>query len=122
MYIEDMDEDMDYLGSEDSSIYITIEIVEYVSGASVTKTVIKKYSTSLCTMLFESLESLKIKKRPVDNFIQVVEGSVEIIIEDVSSMLDLGRGIVVPANTPYHFKPVSNFKMINTMVYGANNS
>ncbi|MET0465754.1 MAG: hypothetical protein ABW007_21510 [Chitinophagaceae bacterium] len=102
---------------EDSAIHITIEIIEYSAGSVATKTIIKKYTSSVCTMSFDSQESLNRTTRKIDNFIQVVAGSVEIIIDGTATALDAGQGIVVPAYSPYYLKTNSHFKMINTMVH-----
>ncbi|MCG2615133.1 hypothetical protein LZZ85_12610 [Terrimonas sp. NA20] len=102
---------------EGAATHITIEIIEYSAGSSITKTIIKKYNNSVSTMSFDSRESLRKRTRPHANFIQVVAGNVEIIIDDTPTMLDLGQGIVVPAHSPYYLKANSFFKMINTMVH-----
>lgn len=117
MYKNHFDNEYDDPGYENSVIHITIEIVEYSEAGVALKTVIKKYNSSVCTMSFDSQECFKQRKLPIDNFIQVVAGTVEIVIDGVSTMLDLGQGIVVPAHSPYYLKAGSYFKMINTMVH-----
>jgi hypothetical protein len=119
MYIEDLNSEEETSYLDDGIIHITIEIIEYTAGSDLTKTVIKKYHNSVCTMSFESKQCLKKRSRPFDNFIQAVAGNVEIIINETPVMLDLGHGIVVPAHSPYYLKPDSYFKIINTMVHQA---
>ena len=117
MYKNHSDNEYEDPGYENSVIHISIEILEYSEENAAKKTVIKKYNSSVCTMSFDSQEYLNKRTLPVDNFIQVVAGTVEIVIDGTSNMLDLGQGIIVPAHSSYYLNAVSYFKMITTMVH-----
>jgi len=56
------------------------------------------------------------KTSPFDTFAQIIDGSAEIVINKVSSILQSGQGIVIPAHAPNYIKPNGRFKMISTII------
>lgn len=57
-----------------------------------------------------------LKKSPYDNYIQIIDGEAEVIINEKSYKLKLGEGIVIPANAPHCFNANEQFKMISTVI------
>ena len=99
--------------------HIIVKIIEYVPHTGVTKTIIKKTTrnTSISS-LFDAGEELVEKMSPFDNYIQIVEGTVEVRINDKKYKLRLGEGIVIPAYTSHRFQADEQFKMISTTIKG----
>ena len=99
--------------------HIFVEIIEYVPHTGVTKTIIRKTSgnTSISS-LFDAGEEFVEKISPFDNYIQIVDGTVEVGINDRKYKLRLGEGIVIPAHTLHRFNASEQFKMISTVIKG----
>ncbi|MFD2146194.1 cupin domain-containing protein [Mucilaginibacter antarcticus] len=101
---------------ETAKAHIIVEIIEYVPNSVVIKTIIKKSTGNISIMSFDSGEGLTEKTSPFDTFAQIIEGSAEIVIDNVSSHLDTGMGIIIPAHLPNYIKPNGRFKMIQTII------
>ena len=101
---------------EKSMAYIILEIIEYVPNSVVSKTIIKKSTGNISVMSFDSGEGLTEKTSPFDTFAQIIDGKAEIVIDQVSHLLQSGEGIIIPANSPNLIKPNGRFKMISTII------
>jgi len=101
---------------EKSKSHIIVEIIEYVSNSVVIKTIIKKSTGNISIMSFDSGEGLTEKTSPFDSFAQIIEGKAEIVIDQVSNILETGMGIVIPAHAPNYIKPNGRFKMILSVI------
>jgi len=104
---------------KNAKAHILVKIIEYVPHTGVTKTIIKKTAgnTSISSR-FDAGEELVEKMSLFDNYIQIVEGTVEVAINDKKYKLRLGEGIVIPAHTSHRFKASEQFKMISTVITG----
>ena len=67
---------------EKSRVHIIVKIIEYVPGAIVSKTVIKKSTGNITVMSFDTGEELTEKTSPFDTFAQIIDGSAEITINN----------------------------------------
>ena len=101
---------------EKAKAHITVEIIEYVAGSVVTKTILKKSTGSVAVMSFDSGEGLTERTTPFDTFAQVIEGKAEIVIAGKSTVLLTGQSIVIPAHAASLIKPNGRFKMIVTLI------
>src|ERR1700729_2926234 len=82
---------------EKSMAHIIVEIIEYVPNSVVIKTIIKKSTGNISVMSFDSGEGLTEKTSPFDTFAQIIEGRADIVINNVSHLLETGMGIIIPA-------------------------
>jgi quercetin dioxygenase-like cupin family protein len=101
---------------EKAKMLITVEIIEYIPNSVVIKTILKKSTGNVSVMSFDSGEGLTEKTTPFDSFVQIIEGSAEIVIKGVSQVLLTGQSIVIPAHAPNYIKPNGRFKMISTVI------
>ncbi len=101
---------------EKSISHIIVEIIEYVSNSVVSKTIIKKSTGNISVMSFDSGEGLTEKTSPFDTFAQIIEGKADIVINNVSHLLETGMGIVIPAHETNFIRPNGRFKMILTII------
>ena len=101
---------------EKSKTHILIEIVEYVPNSVVSKTIIRKTTGNVSVVAIDTGEDLTEKISPFDTFVQIIEGSAEVIIDENSNMLITGEGIVIPAHTSHNVKANERFKMISTII------
>jgi quercetin dioxygenase-like cupin family protein len=110
----------DLIGSrtelEKLKVHIVVEIIEYVPNAVVSKTIIKKRTGNITVTSFDAGEELAEKTSPFDNYIQIVDGAAEVIINEKIYKLKLGEGIVIPAHAPHCFNADEQFKMICTII------
>jgi quercetin dioxygenase-like cupin family protein len=114
--IEKINEKPNSKDLEQSKSHIIVEIIEYVPNAVVMKTIIKKTTGNISVMSFDSGEGLTEKTSPFDTFAQIIEGKAEIIVDNVSNILESGQGIIIPAHSPNLIKPNGRFKMILTII------
>lgn len=101
---------------EKSKAHIIVEIIEYMPNSVVIKTIIKKSTGNISVMSFDSGEGLTEKTSPFDTFAQIIEGNAEIVIDNVSNLLESGQGIIIPAHLPNFIRPNGRFKMILTII------
>ncbi len=96
--------------------FIVVEILEYIPNSVVLKTIIRKTTGNVTAASFDTGESLIGRLSDCDNFIQVIEGRAEIIIDEKSTLLETGQSIIIPANTPNTIKANERFKMLSTII------
>ena len=101
---------------EKSKVHIIVEIIEYVPNAVVSKTIIKKTTGNITVSSFDAGEELAEKTSPFDNYIQIIDGAAEIIIDEKKYKLKLGEGIIIPAHSMHRFNANEQFKMISTTI------
>lgn len=101
---------------EKSKPHIIVQIIEYVPNAVVSKTIIKKTTGNITVSSFDIGEELAEKTSPFDNYIQIIDGAAELIIDDKEYKLVLGEGIIIPAHAKHCFNANEKFKMICTII------
>lgn len=108
--------EMDNREVERSKALIIVEIIEYIPNSVVSKTIIKKSTGNISIMSFDSGEALTEKISPFDTFVQIIEGTAEVVIDGKSHTLVSGEGIVIPAHLSNIIKANGRFKMISTVI------
>jgi quercetin dioxygenase-like cupin family protein len=101
---------------EKSKIHITVEIIEYIPNSVLSRTIIKKTTGNITVSSFAAGEELAEKISPFDNYIQIIDGTAEITIDDKVYKLTLGEGIIIPAHAKHCFNADEQFKMISTVI------
>ena len=101
---------------EKGKVHIIIEIIEYIPNAVVSKTIIKKTTGNITATSMAIGEELGEKTTPFDTYIQIIDGTAEVTIEDKTFYLNLGEGIVIPAHSKHSFTANEQFKMITTVI------
>ena len=107
---------METLEIDKSKAFIIVEIIEYVPDSVVIKTIIKKTTGNISVVSFDTGEKLEEKSSPFDTFIQIIDGKAQIIIDDVSTLLETGSSIIIPAHSRNSIKANDRFKMISTVI------
>jgi quercetin dioxygenase-like cupin family protein len=107
---------MTQLEVEKSRAHIIVEIIEYIPNRVVSRTIIKKSTGNVTVSSFDAGEGLEEKISPFDNFIQIIDGSADIVVRDKRHTLVKGEGMVIPAHTPHGFSALVQFKMISTII------
>ena len=101
---------------EKSKVNIIVELIEYVPNSVVSKTILKKITGNVTVSSFDIGEEVGEKTSPFDNYIQVIDGNAEVIINNKKFNLKLGEGIIIPAHSSYCFNANEQFKMISTVI------
>lgn len=96
--------------------HIIVEIIEYIPNSVVSKTIIKKTTGNVTVSSFDAGEELAEKTSPFDIFIQIIDGSAILVIDDRSYQLALGEGIIIPAHARHCINAEKQFKMISTVI------
>lgn len=99
-----------------SRAHIIVEIIEYIPNSVVSRTIIKKTTGNVTVSSFDAGEELAEKTSPFDTFIQIIDGSAEVVIDEKKFELILGEGIVVPAHARHCINAAKQFKMISTVI------
>ncbi len=107
---------MDTPELEKSKVFIVVEILEYIPNSVLIKTIIRKTTGNVSAVSFDSGEALTEKITPYDTFIQVIDGQAEVVINDVSHLLDVGQSIIIPAHTRNTINANVRFKMLSTVI------
>ncbi|HPH98734.1 MAG TPA: cupin domain-containing protein [Chitinophagaceae bacterium] len=107
---------MDSSEIEKSKAHIIVEIIQYIPNAVVSKTIIKKTTGNITVSSFDAGEELGEKISPFDNYIQIIDGTAEVTIDEKKFKLKLGEGIVIPAHSKHCFNANEQFKMISTII------
>lgn len=101
---------------EKSKQYVVIELVDYNSNTVTSKTIFSKATGNVNLMAFDSGKTLPEIISAFDAFIQIIEGSAEIVIDKHSNLLRAGESIIIPAHTTYFINAPNRFKMISTVI------
>jgi quercetin dioxygenase-like cupin family protein len=99
-----------------SKVHIIVEIIEYMSNAVVSKTILKKTTGNVTVSSFAIGEELEEKTSPFDIYIQIIDGAAEVIIDKKVFLLKKGDGIITPAHTVHCFSAKEQFKMVSTVI------
>ena len=101
---------------EKAKRFVIVEILEYIPHAVLSTTILNKTTGTVSVVSFDSGEGLTERSSPFDTFIQVIDGIAEIVIDGVSTMLNVGQGIVIPAHARNAIKSAGQFKVISTII------
>src|SRR6478672_2764033 len=96
---------------EKSVPHIIVEIIEYIPNSIVIKTIIKKTTGNITVTSVDAGEELEEKTSPFDTFIQIIDGTALLIINEKKYRLRLGEGIIIPAHSSHCFNANEQFKM-----------
>lgn len=101
---------------EKSKSHVIVEIIEYIPNAVVSKTIIKKTTGNVTVSSFAAGEEVAMKSSPFDTYIQIIDGTAEVVIDDKKLVLKTGDGIIIPAFAKHCFDANVQFKMLSTVI------
>jgi len=101
---------------ESSKAHIVIDLIEYVPHSVVTRTIIRRLTGNINAIAIDSGESLSEKISPFDVYLQIIEGEAEIVIDNSSSKLVTGEGILIPAHAANIIRADNPAKMLRTII------
>ena len=92
------------------------DLVEYQTGAIVSRRIIKSQSGTITLFAFDIAQSLSEHTAPFDALVHVLDGSAEVTITGKASSLHEGDMIIIPAGEPHSVHAVGRFKMVLTLL------
>ena len=102
---------------EKGTAHIIVEIIEYIPNSVVSKTIINKTTENISVVSLDAGEALGEKTIPFRQFVQIIDGKANIVIDKVSHLLNTGHlEIIIPAHTSNNVKANERFKMISTVI------
>lgn len=107
---------MNNTGVGKARVLVMRDIIENVPNEVVIKTIIKNPTGNINMVSCDMGEVLTLKTIPFDNFVQIIDGKAEIIIDGTSNLLDTGQSIIIPAHTSNTVKANERLKMISTII------
>ncbi len=100
----------------ESRVISPSRLVDYQSGAIVSKTLLKKGKGSVTIFAFDQDQALSEHTVPHDALIQLLEGEAVVTVSGVIHRLTQDDMIVLPANEPHAVRATKRFKMVLTMI------
>lgn len=92
------------------------KLIDYQTGAVVSKTIIKQTTGTVTLFAFDQGEGLSEHTTPFDALVYLVDGEAEITISGKVNIVKKGEMILMPANQPHALKAKERFKMILVMI------
>jgi len=101
---------------EKTKAYVIVEMLSYKQGIIRTRTLVKKTTGKIMLTSMAAGGTTAVNTLPFDMFIQVIDGVVEVIINDKIYLLQLGEGFIIPAHAAHRFQATEPFKMLSTII------
>jgi len=111
----DSDEDN---GGIKGKAMVLASLVEYQQGAVVSREIMRSKAGTVSVFAFDAGEGLSEHTAPFDALVQVLEGSVEIVIEGEPLVAERGESVIMPAGVPHLLRAPERFKMLLTLIRG----
>lgn len=99
-----------------SEILPLVTLAEYQTGTIVSRQVTKAEGGNMTLFAFDEGQELSEHTTPFDAFVQILDGEAEIKISGKPYLLEVGEGIIMPANVPHAVLARKKFKMLLTMI------
>jgi len=93
-------------------------LVDYASGAVVSRTVIKRPVGTVTLFSFDRGQGLSEHTAPFDALVQILDGRAELTIGGRKIRAEAGQTVLMPANVPHALHAAERFKMLLVMIRG----
>jgi quercetin dioxygenase-like cupin family protein len=111
-----MNNQIEHTEIEKAKPHIMVEILEYVPGSILIRTIIKKTTGNITLTSIDAGEELPEYISPFDTFIQIIDGAANVKIREENYILQPGEGMIIPAHSAHCFSATEQFKMISTVI------
>jgi quercetin dioxygenase-like cupin family protein len=91
-------------------------LVAYQDGGVVSRALVTKPSGTLTVFAFDAGQALSEHTAPFDAIVQVLDGTVELVIGGKRVPARAGQTVLMPAHVPHAVNATSRFKMLLTMI------
>lgn len=93
-----------------------VDVVDYVPGFIVIKSILRKKTGTVNISSFDTGEILAAKILPFDNLVQVIDGVAEVVVDEKSIQVETGQVIIIPAHSTNKIKANERFKILSTVI------
>ena len=114
--IKKMNNKFDHTELEKSRPHIMVEILGYEPSSVLIKAIIKKTTGNVMVSAVNAGQELAEETLAFDSFIQIIDGSANVIIKGEKFKLAPGEGIIIPAHSSHRITATEQFKMISTII------
>lgn len=101
---------------EKSKVFVISELAGYVSNSVVTRTIIKRNTGIITVIVLDTGQALQENTSAFDTFVHVIDGSVEIYVDDKLNFLVAGQCMIIPAHSRNIVSATVRCKMISTII------
>jgi quercetin dioxygenase-like cupin family protein len=101
---------------ETAKIYNLKELINYESGSTVSKILLKNENGSSTLFSFDKSQGLSEHTAPFDATVIILDGTCQISIDGKQHNLSEGEIIIMPANIPHALTATESFKMLLIMI------
>ncbi len=96
--------------------HVITEIIEYLPQAIDSKTIMNKITGNITASSLDEGMQTGEQISHFEKYIQIIDGTAELTIDQKLFTLIKGQGIIIPANSNYNFNANKQFKMISTVI------
>ncbi len=101
---------------EKEKVYLLIGLINYVPRSVVRQSIIKRNTGSISIVAADCNRNYSGKIVPYDTFLQLIEGSAEVVINRETKLLGAGQAIVVPAHASNSIRAIQRCKLLATVI------
>ena len=103
---------------EKGTVFSANEVIDYAEGGVVSKEFVHNDAGSVTLFGFDAGQGLSEHYAPYDALIQVIDGEMELTVEDVKYTIKAGESFIIPSGARHSVNAAHRFKMIITMIRG----
>ena len=103
---------------EKGKVFKATEVIDYTDGGVVSKEFIHSNAGSVTVFSFDAGQGLSEHTAPYDALLQVIDGVMELTVEDKVFDIKTGESFVIPSGARDSVKANERFKMVITMIRG----
>lgn len=103
---------------EKGKVFKATEVIDYTDGGVVSKEFIHSNAGSVTVFSFDAGQGLSEHTAPYDALLQVIDGVMELTVEDKVFDIKTGESFVIPSGARHSVKANERFKMVITMIRG----
>ena len=103
---------------EKGKVFNENAVIDYAEGGVVSKELIHNDSGSVTLFSFDAGQGLSEHFAPYDALIQVIEGEMELTVEDTKHVIKAGEAFIIPSDARHSVNAAQRFKMMITMIRG----
>jgi quercetin dioxygenase-like cupin family protein len=93
-------------------------LVSYQAGAVVSRTLVKQNTCTLTAFAFDAGQALSEHTAPFDAIVQILEGTVDLVIGGKPVSAQAGQIVLMPANVPHALTAATKLKFLLLMARG----
>ena len=101
---------------EQSKVLKLNDIVDYADNQIASLTLANEEHVGMTIMAFDEGEGVSTHAAGGDAMVYVLDGTADITVDGVTSRVEKGDTIVMPANIPHSVKEVTKYKMLLTVI------